>query len=103
MWQIGGATKLSPQADEFLDAMASSGFLAFIHEHGLFGAKAGKRSVAIVHRGRGARWEIAFREHDVDIITTVTTELAESVHVVRDWLHGASLVADENSIHPLAG
>ena len=102
-WQIGDATKHPPADNAFLEAVVQAGFLAFVGPSGLCGAKSQRRSAVVVHRGRGAKWEVVFRENETDVVTTTTTDLANMTTAVLSWLRGGALAAKENSLHAVVG
>jgi hypothetical protein len=102
-WRIGDATMHPPADRAFLEAVYRSGFLAFTGPSGLCGAKSAFRSVVLVHRGRGTRWEIVFREQESDVVTTTTTDLAKTTATALSWLRGGALFANEDSLHAKAG
>ena len=70
---------------------------------GLFGGKSEYRTVVVIHRGQGTKWEVVFREHDVDVVTTTSTDLNATTDATLSWLRGGSLFASENSLHAAAG
>jgi len=100
-WQVGDATKHPPVDCVLLEAISRAGFLAFTGPSGLCGGKSEKRSIVIVHRGRGVRWVVVFREDEADVVTT--TDLSHTTAAVLSWLNGKGLSADENSLHTIAG
>ena len=102
-WQIGDATKHPPADNAFLEALTRAGFQAFTGPSGLCGGKSKSRSTIVIHRGRGTRWEVVFRENETDVITTATTDLASTTMVVLSWLRGGTLSVDENSLRAVAG
>ncbi len=102
-WQIGDVTKHPPADAAFLEAVVRAGFLAFTGPGGLCGAKSLTRSTVAVHRGRGVKWEVVFREHESDVVTTTTTDLANIATAVLSWLRGKPLMVEENSLHAVAG
>jgi hypothetical protein len=102
-WAMGDATKHPPVDARFLDALAQAGFVAFTGPGGMCGGKAERRSVVAIHRGRGVKWELAFRERESDLVTTTTTDLGQTIPAVLAWLRGKPLAADENSVHAVAG
>ena len=101
-WKLGDSTKHPPADSRFLDALARAGFLAFIGPGGLCGGKSESRTVLAIHRGRGTKWEVVFRENDSDAVTTTTTDLADMTITMLAWLRGKSLSAEENSVHAIA-
>jgi hypothetical protein len=102
-WRNGDSTKHPPNDSAFLSAVTEAGFVAFTGPAGLCGGKSKDRTVLAIHRGRGVKWEIIFRENDSDIVTTTTTDLTEMTVAMLAWLRGGSLSADENSVHAVAG
>ena len=102
-WQIGDATKHPPADAAFLEAVVQAGFLAFTGPSGLCGAKSESRSTVVIHRGRGSKLEVVFRENETDVVTTTTTDLANMTTAVLSWLRGGVLAADNNSLHAVAG
>ena len=102
-WQIGDATKHPPADGAFLGAVAQAGFLAFTGPGGLCGGKSETRSTIAIHRGRGTKWELVFRENETDVVTTTTTDLANATKAILAWLRGKSLAVDEDSLHAVAG
>ena len=102
-WQLGDNTKHPPIDKAFLEAITQAGFIAFTGPSGLCGGKSENRTVVIVHRSRGTKWEVVFRESDLDILTTTTTDLGSTTTAVLSWLRGGVLAAEENSVHSVAG
>jgi hypothetical protein len=102
VWRPGDATQHSPNDRLFLEAITEAGFVAFTGPSGLCGGKSENRTVVAVHRGRGTKWEIVFRESDSDVVTTSTTDLKRMTMTVIAWLRGKMLSADENSVHAVA-
>ncbi len=102
-WVAGSPTKHPPQDSALLGALGDAGFLAFTGPSGLCGGKSENRTVLAIHRGRGTRWEIVFRENDADVVTTTTNDLENMTITMLAWLKGRSLLADENSVHAVAG
>ena len=102
-WKLGDSTKHPPADSSFLETLTNAGFLAFMGPGGLCGGKAENRTVLAIHRGRGTKWEIVFRENDSDVVTTTTTDLSDMTITMLAWLRGKSLTAAENSVHALAG
>lgn len=66
------------------------------------GGKSECRSAIVIHRGRGTRWEVVFREHESDVVTTTTTDLSGMTPTVLNWLRGGALLAEENSVRAAA-
>ncbi|MEZ6100510.1 MAG: hypothetical protein R3E01_16195 [Pirellulaceae bacterium] len=102
-WTVGTPTKYSPADETFLRAATDAGFDAFTHDGGLFGAQSSHRSVQIIHRGRGRKWEVIFLERDSDVVTTMTTDLEQMTSTILSWLSGRSLTAKEDSVRSVAG
>ena len=102
-WETGAATKHPPHDQAFLGAVTEAGFVAFTGPSGLCGGKSANRTVLAIHRGRGTRWEIVFREHDSDVVTTTTTDLGTVTITMLAWLRGKSLSVKENTLHAVAG
>ena len=102
-WQIGDATKHPPADSAFLEAVTRAGFLAFTGPGGLCGGKSECRSAIVIHRGRGTKWEVVFRENEADVVTTTTTDLSSITTTVQTWLRGGALLAEENSLRAVAG
>lgn len=102
VWQVGDATKHPPADGAFLAAVTRAGFLAFTGPSGLCGGKSECRSAIVIHRGRGTRWEVVFREHESDVVTTTTTDLSGMTPTVLNWLRGGALLAEENSVRAAA-
>ncbi len=102
-WNSGIPTKHPPRDVSFLNAVANAGFVAFTGPGGLCGGKTASRTVLAIHRGRGVKWEVVFRENDCDVVTTTTTDLERMTKTMLSWLQGSSLTADEDSIHSVAG
>ena len=102
-WKQGDSTKHPPFDANFLAALTEAGFLAFIGPGGLCGGKSDSRTVLAIHRGRGTRWEVVFRDNDSDIVSTMTTDLPGMTMTMLAWLSGKSLTAEENSLHAIAG
>ena len=99
LWQLGDPTKHPPRDEAFLGALANAGFLPFTGPSGLCGARSETRTVVVVHRGRGIRWEIFFRENDTDMVTTTTSNLSAATEYVLAWLRGEALSVGEDSLH----
>lgn len=102
-WTTGERTKHPPHDRSLLEAMTKAGFVAFTGPSGLCGAKTENRTVLAIHRGRGVKWEIVFRENDADVVTTTTTDLERMTSTMLTWLRGGSLAADEDSLHAVSG
>ncbi len=102
-WKQGDYTRHAPLDANFLEALTSAGFMAFVGPGGLCGGKSSSRTVLAIHRGRGTKWEIVFRENDSDVVTTMTTHLPGMTPTMLAWLSGKSLTAEENSLHAIAG
>lgn len=102
-WNPGDSTKHPPADGICLETLTREGFIAFTGPSGLCGAKSENRTVLAIHRGRGTKWEVVFRENDADVVTTTTTQLAEMTTTMIAWLRGRSLKAEENSVHAVAG
>ena len=102
-WNAGDPTKHPPHDSSFLEAVAKAGFVAFTGPSGLCGGKTENRTVLAIHRGRGVKWEVVFRENDADVVTTTTTDLQGMTSTMLTWLRGGSLAADEDSVHAVAG
>jgi hypothetical protein len=98
---VGHATKHPPADGAFLAAVTRAGFLAFTGPSGLCGGKSECRSAIVIHRGRGTRWEVVFRENEADVVTT-TTDLSGMTLTVLTWLRGGALLAEENSVRAAA-
>ena len=101
-WRTGDSTKHPPVDAELLDSLVRAGFLAFTGPSGLFGGKSETRTVVVIHRGRGIRWELFFGEHETDMVTTTTTNLAAATEIVLAWLRGEALSVAEDSLHAIA-
>ncbi len=84
LWQIGDATKHPPADVAFLETITRAGYVAFSGPSGLCGGKSQSRSAIIIHRGRGIKWEVVFREQDADVVTT-TTDLSCTTTAVLSW------------------
>jgi len=67
------------------------------------GGKSEMRVLLAIHRGRGVKWEVVFRENDTDVVTTTTSDLQRMTNTMLSWLGGRSLAADEDSVHAVAG
>jgi hypothetical protein len=102
-WQIGDATQHPPQDATFLKSVTQAGFVAFTGPSGLCGGKSETRSLVAINRGRGTKWELVFRENETDVVTTTTTDLADSTGAILSWLRGKTLAVDENALHAVAG
>lgn len=90
---------MHPPADvALLEAIARAGFLPFTGPSGLCGGKSESRSAIVVHRGRGTKWEVVFREYEADTVTTTTTNLDSTTETILSWLRGSALLAEENSL-----
>jgi hypothetical protein len=103
IWRLGDTTKHPPADRAFLEAACRAGFLAYTGPSGMCGAKSAFRSVVLLHRGRGAKWEVVYRERETDVITTTTTDLSLTTATALSWLRGGALCANENSLHAKAG
>jgi hypothetical protein len=97
-WYKGDATWHAAQND-FLTALADAGFVAFTGPSGLCGGKSETRSVVVIHRGGGKKWEVVFREHETDLVTAKTTNLPAVTAFSLMWLHGEPLALGEDSLH----
>jgi hypothetical protein len=75
----------------FLRKLAEAGFATYVGPIGLMCAKNGTRSVIVIHRGRGIRWEITFREDEFDRDITISTGLPERALAGIAWLRGEPL------------
>jgi len=102
-WLPGDNTKHPPIDCTFLETLTHAGFLAFTGPSGLCGGKTEHRTVVLVHRGRGTKWEVVFRENETDVVTTTTTDLGKTTIAILSWLRGGVLSVDENSLHAVAG
>lgn len=102
-WTQGIPTKFAPVDQAFLEAATDAGFDAFTHRGGLFGAQSDHRSVQIIHRGRGKKWEVIFLDRDSDVVTTVTTDLEQLTTTILGWISGRSLTAKEDSVRVKVG
>lgn len=102
-WQVGDATKHPPVDAAFLDSLTQAGFTAFIGPGGMCGGKTETRSAIAIHRGRGTKWELIFRENEADVVTTMTTDLGKATASVLAWLQGRALAVDADSLHAIAG
>lgn len=102
-WSVGTPTKYAPADEAFLRAATDAGFEAFTHDGGLFGAQSEHRSVQIIHRGRGRKWEVIFLEQGSDVVTTMTTNLEQMTVTILGWLSGKALTAKEDSVRAVAG
>lgn len=102
-WTLGDPTKNPPDDRLFLEAMVDAGFVAFTHHGGLCGGRSEHRTIVVIHRGRGTKWEVVFQERDADVVTTTTTDLRRMMTTMLTWLRGGALAADEDSLHALAG
>ena len=97
-WEIGDPTKHPPVDSGFLGTFARSGFLTYTGPIGLCGAKSKTRSVIAIHRGRGKRWELIFRQLDRDIVVTVSTNLVADAKYAANWLQGEKLHVAQDSL-----
>ena len=102
-WHVGDDTKHPPSDSTFLGALTHAGFIAFTGPSGLCGGKSENRTVVLVHRGRGTKWEVVFRENESDVVTTTTSDLGKTTVTILSWLRGGVLSVDENSLHAVAG
>lgn len=102
-WNTGDPTKHPPHDRSLLEAVTKAGFVAFTGPSGLCGGKTENRTVLAIHRGRGFKWEIVFRENDTDVVTTTTADLERMTTTMLTWLQGGSLAADEDSVRAVAG
>ncbi len=102
-WTLDDPTKNPPNDRLFLEAVLNAGYVAFTHYGGLCGGQSENRAVVVIHRGRGKKWEISFQEHDVDVVTTTTTNLPQMTSTAISWLEGVALAADVDSVHAIAG
>ena len=101
-WHKGDATKHGPSDADFLAALVDAGFVAFTGPSGLCGGKSETRSVVVIHRGGGMKWEVVFREHDTDMVTAMTTNLPAATAFSLTWLRGEALALGEGSLHSIA-
>ena len=101
-WHFGDETMHPPADREFLEALAR-GLLHVHRPERLVRRKSAHRSAIAIHRGRGKKWELVFREHESDVVTTTTTDLPGTSATVLSWLRGGALSADENSLRAVAG
>ncbi|MEM6980101.1 MAG: hypothetical protein AAF539_10595 [Planctomycetota bacterium] len=102
-WSPGMPTKHAPIDETFLRTAVNAGFVAYTHFGGLFGAQSDHRSVQIIHRGRGQKWEIIFLEQGSDVVATTTTDLENMTTTVLSWLSGKALTAKEDSVQATVG
>ncbi len=102
-WNPGDPTHHAPVDADFLERIAKAGFVTFTGPGVLCGGKSESRTVLAIHRGRGTRWEVVFREYESDVVTTFTTDLVAMSTTMLAWLSGQSLTAKENSLHAVAG
>lgn len=102
-WVAGALTKYPPADESFMQTAADAGYEAFTHVGGLFGARSDHRSVHIIHRGRGRKWEVIFLERETDVVTTITTDLERMTSTILSWLSGRSLTVKEDSVRAVAG
>ena len=103
LWNVDTATKQPPQDSAFVGAISDAGFAAFTGPAGLCGGKSGDRGVLAIHRGRGTSWEIIFREHECDVVTTSTADLPSLASASVAWLSGGTLAVDEGAVRAVAG
>ena len=97
-WQAGDPTKHPPLDAEFLSKLLESGFSVFTGPSGLFAGRSESRTVVVIHRGRGVRWEMIFRENDTDMVTTTTNNLPTATESAVAWLRGGALSAETDSL-----
>lgn len=86
-----------------LESLNAVGFVTFTGPSGLCGGKSEQRTALAIHRGRRIRWEVVFREHDTDIVSTTTNNLELLIPAALAWLNGRALIAAENSLYAVAG
>lgn len=75
-----------------LNAFRNAGFVPFIHRHDVFiGAGNENRTVVIVHRGSGRRWEVVFNKalNEVAACHTVSLSACKDAGII--WLSGRTI------------
>ena len=97
-WEIGDPTKHPPVDSGFLETLAKSGFSTYTGPIGICGAKSNTRSVIAIHRGRGKRWELIFRQLDKDVVVTMSTDLIADAKFAAKWLRGETLHIAQDSL-----
>jgi hypothetical protein len=90
-WEPGDSTSFPPDDVEFLRQIVEGGFVAFTGPSGLFGGKTEGRTVVVIHRGRGRKWEVVFREAELDVFITTISGLSKAVKSAISWLMNAPI------------
>jgi hypothetical protein len=90
-WRPGDPTRNPPTDELFLRELAEAGFATYIGPIGLMGADTVNRSIIVIHRGMGRRWEVTLREDEVERHITKVTALPEQAAAAIAWLGGESL------------
>jgi hypothetical protein len=90
-WTDGDATSNPPEDEAFLGALAKAGIATYVGPTGLFGARAEDRSIVVIHRGWGRRWEVTLRDGEFDRHTGKVIRLPERAGAAIAWLRGDSL------------
>jgi len=101
-WNSGETTIHPPVDVTFLEAVAEAGYVPYTGPAGMFGGKTETRSIVVIHRGRGKKWELIFREHEHDVVTTMTTDLTKATSSVLAWLNGKPLSVEPDSLREAA-
>ena len=101
-WNPGDPTTHPPIDATFLEAIAKQGYVPFTGPAGMFGGKSETRSIVVIHRGRGKKWELIFREQDHDVVSTMTTDLPKATSSVLAWLNGKPLLVEPDSLREAA-
>jgi hypothetical protein len=90
-WRPGSVTINPPEDELFLRKLSEAGFATYVGPLGLVGAKNGTRSIVVIHRGRGRRWEITLRDDEFDRYVTNSTKLPDRALAGIAWLCGEPL------------
>ena len=98
-WVLGDTTSNPPEDEVFLGGLAKAGLAPYVGPTGLLGARAEDRSIVVIHRGWGRRWEVTLREGEFDSHVAKVTKLPERVEAAIAWLRGESL----EKVRPLLG
>ena len=98
-WCPGDVTRNPPNDELFLRGLAEAGFATYVGPIGLMGADRANRSIVVIHRGMGRRWEVTLREVEVDRHITKMTALPEQARAAIAWLGGESLEKVRQLLH----
>jgi hypothetical protein len=76
----------SPTDSSVLQAVKTFGGVPFVGSAGMFGGVFGRRSVFVIHRGRGKRWELIRESDGVEVETLYVIDKAALSELVLAWL-----------------